>query len=108
MSLTTELYPVTPTDVPAELTQATPGFKREVRKVMGAILLFIFVYLLLMAASLALVAGCFVLGLKIIINMGGLIGILAGLGVAAVGVMVFIFFGEVHIYRNPRRSNRKY
>lgn len=91
MSLTAELYPVTPTGVPAELTQATPGFKREVRKTMGAILLFIVVYLLLMAASLVLVAGCLYLGFLILTRGGGMLGILGGLGIAAVGVMIFIF-----------------
>lgn len=91
MSLPPNLYPATPNPVPTDLTQVTPGFRKEVKRVMGSILLFILVYLLLMAASLVLVAACFYLGFQIVINIGGTLGILGGIGLAAVGVMVFIF-----------------
>ncbi len=85
------LYPVTPANVPASITQPSAAFKKEVGGVMGSIVLFFIVYILLFMASIALVIGCVYAGIAIITNIGHLIAIFAGIGLVGLGVMVFIF-----------------
>ena len=85
------LYPATPTNVPAAVTQPSAAFKKEVGGVMGSIVFFFIVYVLLFLLSIGLVIGCVYAGLAIITNIGHWIGILAGIGLIGVGIMVFIF-----------------
>lgn len=91
MSYPTQWYPATPQNVPDTVTQPSATFKKEVRKVLWAILLFFTVYLLLIAGSLLLAAACVYLGVNIMIHMTHIITILAGLGIISIGIMVFIF-----------------
>lgn len=85
------LYPVTPTNVPSSITQPSPAFKKQVGGVMGSIVLFFSVYILLFAASIALVIGCVYAGIAIITHIGHLIAIFAGIGLIGLGIMVLIF-----------------
>jgi len=85
------VYPITPANVPASVTEPSPAFKKEVSGVMGSILFFFIVYALLLLLSAALVAGCVYAGIAIIVNVPRLITIVAGIGLIGVGVMVFIF-----------------
>ncbi|MBL7746870.1 MAG: M48 family metalloprotease, partial [Chitinophagaceae bacterium] len=85
------VYPLTPANVPASVTEPSPAFKKEVSGVMGSILFFFIVYALLLLLSAALVAGCVYAGIAIIVNVPRLITIVAGIGLIGVGVMVFIF-----------------
>jgi Zn-dependent protease with chaperone function len=85
------LYPNSPANVPAFVTEVSPSFKKEVKKVLIAIALFFTVYLVLIALSLALAAGCIYAGLYIIVGSGHIIGILAGLGIISMGLLVFFF-----------------
>lgn len=85
------LYPPTPVNVPATVTEVSPAFKKEVSGVMGAIVFFFVVYLLLFILSIGLVIGCFYAGVAIIINVPRVITVFAGLGLVGVGVMVFVF-----------------
>ncbi len=91
MSESKLLYPATPVNVPAAITQPSPAFKKEVSKVMGSIVFFFIVYLLLLILSIGLVIGCVYAGLAIITNVGHWIGILAGIGIIGLGIMIFIF-----------------
>ena len=85
------LYPATPTNVPAAVTQPSAAFKKEVSGVMGSIVFFFTVYVLLFLLSIGLVIGCVYAGLAIITHIRHWIGILAGIGMIGVGIMVFIF-----------------
>jgi Zn-dependent protease with chaperone function len=85
------LYPASPANVPASVTDPSPAFKKEVKGVMGSIILFFIVYLLMFFLSIALVVACFYGGIAIITNLPKLITIVAGIGLIGVGVMVFIF-----------------
>ena len=85
------LYPATPANVPASVTEPSPAFKKEVSRVMGSIFFFFIVYALLLLLSVALIIGCVYAGIAIIVNVPRLITIFAGIGLIGVGVMVFIF-----------------
>jgi len=85
------VYPPTPVNVPASITQPSAGFKKEVGGVLTTIILFFIVYLLMFLLAIGLVAACLYGGFAIITNLTSIYGILAGIGVAGVGVMVFIF-----------------
>lgn len=91
MSLPSHLYPATPNPVPTDLTQPSPEFRREVKKVLGSIIWFMIEYLLLVAFGAALAAGCFYVGYLILTNFRGSIPILLAVGVAGMGIMIFIF-----------------
>src|SRR5580700_1835468 len=69
----------------------TPAFRRQVRKVIGAILLFMAVYLLLVAAAVGLAIGCGYLGIAIFIHLTNFYGIIIGLRIFAVGISVLVF-----------------
>ncbi len=84
-------YPATPVNVPASATEVSPGFRREVKGVLGMIVLFFIVYVLLLALAVALAAGCVYLGFTLFSNFSGFWGLLAGLGIISVGVLVLFF-----------------
>jgi Zn-dependent protease with chaperone function len=69
----------------------SPAFRRQVRTVIGAILLFMAVYLLLVAAAVGLAIGCGYLGIAIFIHLTNFYGIIIGLGIFAVGISVLVF-----------------
>jgi Zn-dependent protease with chaperone function len=91
MSTAFSLYPATPANVPAATTAASPAFKKEVRKVMFAIVLFFIVYAILVVLSVLLAVGCVYAGFAVITNSGHLLGIITGAGIISIGVMVCIF-----------------
>ncbi|WP_407524379.1 M48 family metalloprotease [Lacibacter sp. MH-610] len=85
------LYPPTPMNVPASVTDPSPAFKTEVKKVMSSILFFFIVYIILIVLAVALAAGCIMLGIGVMMALGSLLGLVAGLGIMSIGVMVIIF-----------------
>ena len=85
------LYPVTPLNVPLSVTNTSPSFKKEVKKVMTSIILFFIVYVILMLLSVGLAIGCLFAGIFVMGNSGHIIGLIAGVGIISIGVMVFIF-----------------
>ena len=91
MSLPATLYPPTPKDVPASVTQVSPNFKKEVKGVMGSIVLFFVIYLLMFLLSIMLLICCIYAGLAIIVNVRHLVAIFAGIGLIGLALMVFIF-----------------
>ena len=91
MNETLALYPPGPVGVAPDITAPSPEFKSEVKKVMGVITLFFIVYITLVTASIALAAGCVVVGIAVIAGMASLLGLMFGLGIISIGIMVFIF-----------------
>lgn len=91
MQTTRHLYPASPVGVPATVTGVSPAFRKEVKAVMGNLLLFFLVYILLLIFSLVLIAACVFVGITIIGALRHFIGIVIGVGLIGLGVMIFIF-----------------
>ncbi len=91
MTETSFPYPPNPVNVPLSATAASPAFRREVKKVMTAIVLFFIVYLVLIALSVVLSVICVMLGIGLIGMLTNLIGLAGGLGIISIGIMVFVF-----------------
>lgn len=84
-------YPVNPENVSQSVTEPSESFKKEIRKVMGSIMLFFVVYITLILLAIALAVGCVLLGWAVILNAGHLLVIIGGAGIMSIGVMVVIF-----------------
>lgn len=84
-------YPLTPKNVDQRILDPSSNFKREAIKVLGAILFFIFVYLVLIAAAFALAALCAAGGIGLIVFKPAFITLMLGVGLAGLGVMVVVF-----------------
>jgi Zn-dependent protease with chaperone function len=69
----------------------SPEFRAEVVKVLSAILKFAAYYILLIMAALGLLGLSLYLGIGLIMLRPSFITLAAGLGIAAVGTMVFVF-----------------
>lgn len=67
------------------------GFKKKALGAIFAIILFILVYLLLIATAIGLTIVCCYIGLQIIIVKPMLLTIALGLGLASVGILILIF-----------------
>jgi Zn-dependent protease with chaperone function len=85
------LYPPTPASVPEELIKPSPAFKKEIGKVISSIIFFIGVYVLLIIAAVILSIYCIRFGFMIIITKPMFLTIVAGLGIAGIGIGVLIF-----------------
>ena len=84
-------YPPSPAGVAAGKLNPSAAFKKQVIKVITAIILFLIVYILLVVAAIGLAIACCYLGIQLIILMPRFFTILAGLGLIAVGVSVIYF-----------------
>ena len=91
MNLFQSLYPASPAGVPLTATSPSVNFKKEVKKVLGSILLFFIVYMVLIVLAALLSVACIYSGFFVMAHSGHLIGIIAGVGIMSIGVMVFIF-----------------
>lgn len=91
MSPVSNLYPASPLNVPASITEPSADFKKEVKKVMGSILLFFLVYIILILLSIALAIACMYIGFMVMKLGGHILVIIAGVGIISIGIMVFIF-----------------
>ncbi len=91
MSISNQLYPANPVNVPISVAEVSLNFKTEVKKVLASIIFFFMVYILLLALSLLLAGYCIYFGISIVIAFPRIYGILAGIGIASIGVMVFFF-----------------
>lgn len=67
------------------------SFRQQVPKVIGGIVLFVIVYLLLVAAAIVLAIICFWLGLQVMLFIHNFLAIVAGIGLMAVGLSVIVF-----------------
>jgi Zn-dependent protease with chaperone function len=89
--MTDPLYPPSPATVDTEKLAISPAFRRQVPKVISAIVLFMAIYLLLVIAAVALAVGCGYIGVAIIVHLTNFYGLIIGLGIFAVGISVLIF-----------------
>lgn len=91
MSTNSFPYPPGPQHVPANITEPSAAFKKEVSGVMGSILLFLVVYIILFLAAVGLAIACVAAGVFVMVNIRNLWMILIGIGLIGVGIMVLIF-----------------
>lgn len=91
MNVSKPLYPATPSGVPLSATNPSAEFKKEVKKVLGSIVLFFIVYLILIVLAALLSIACVYIGFAVMAHSGHFIGIIAGLGIISIGFMVVIF-----------------
>ncbi len=68
-----------------------PLYRSQVLKVIGAIFLFMAVYLLLVVAAVGLAIGCGYIGVVFFSHLTNFYGIIIGLGIVAVGISVLVF-----------------
>jgi Zn-dependent protease with chaperone function len=85
------LYPATPASVPEEVTKPSPAFKKEIGKVISSIIFFMIVYVLLVIAAVILSVYCIRFGFLIIVTKPMFLTIVAGLGIAGIGIGVLFF-----------------
>ncbi len=97
-------YPPSPAFVAPEKLAPSAAFKKQVAKVVFAIILFFLVYILLVIASIALAVGCFYLGVVIITALANFTTVIGGLGLMAVGISV-IFFLIKFIFAVTKNEN---
>jgi len=71
--------------------QLSSNFKKMTFKAVFAIITFILVYLLLLVLGIALTLACLYCGIMLIISIPKFITIVLGIGLASLGIMVFIF-----------------
>ena len=69
----------------------SPAFKRQTSRAILSIILFVLVYFLLLILALGLTALCITGGVLLVLSFPRLITIALGIGLASLGVMVFIF-----------------
>jgi len=100
--MTNTLYP--PDHLHVQTVKPSASFKKEVAKVSVSIILFFIVYILLMLAATALAVICFLGGLAIMAALVNFLGIIAGLGLMAVGGSV-VFFLIKFIFSTSRNED---
>lgn len=85
------LYPQSPADIDTEKLRPSIAFRLYAFKVIGAIILFLLTYLILLAASVAIAALCCYAGVWLIAEVPRLLTIILGLGLIVLGASVFFF-----------------
>jgi len=85
------LYPPPPANVDPGVLDISPAFRKQVGVVITSIILFIIVYLFLVAAAIVLAIVLCWLGVAIIIAKPMFLTLILGLGLMAVGVSVIVF-----------------
>lgn len=91
MSYKSPTYPFSPGNVDQKILQPSPQFRREVVKVLAAILFFVLTYLLLVAAAVGFAVLCAMGGLSLVVFKPMFLTLMLGLGLAVLGLMVLIF-----------------
>jgi len=100
------LYPQTPKNVDDRIIEPSPEFRSQVVKVLFSILLFILIYVVLVAGAVVLAALCGYIGIMMIITIPKFITLALGIGLMGVGVMVLFFlFKFVFKFNKVDRSN---
>ena len=73
------------------MVTVSANFKKRATRAIGAIVLFMIVYIILVVLGVLLAALCCYAGINIIMAMPGILSIALGVGLAGMGVLVFIF-----------------
>ena len=94
-------YAITPGGVDETVLQPSSTFKQEVLKVLFAIVFFIAVYLVLMAAAAGLAFLCGVGGFLLVTNLPKFFTLMIGLGLIGLGIMV-IFFLVIFLFKKNK------
>ena len=89
--MNTVLYPQPPANVLPEKLMPSPAFRKQATKVIGAIVLFLIVYLLLITAAAILAIACVSAGIWIIVAMPKFLTLLLGAGLVAFAASVLFF-----------------
>lgn len=84
-------YPPSPVLKDDSLLQPSPSFKENVYAMIRGITGFVMLYILMIISSAALLAGCCFIGFGMIVFKPMWLTLAAGLGIAALGIMVFLF-----------------
>ena len=84
-------YPASPAIIAPEKLNPSPAFRKQVAKVITAIILFFIVYTVLVIAAIALAIACCYFGIMLIVALPKFITLIAGLGLVAVGISVIFF-----------------
>jgi Zn-dependent protease with chaperone function len=85
------LYPPAPVNIYAEKLRPSAAFRKQALKVIGAILLFLLTYLILLAASVALAGLCCFAGYWLITEVPRILTIILGFGLIVLGASVIFF-----------------
>lgn len=93
-------YPAPPSQVDLKVTEPSSDFKKEALKVMGSILLFMLVYVLLIALAIGLAILAGYGGIALILLRPSLITLVLGLGLAGLGIMVLFFLVKFMFTQN--------
>lgn len=97
-------YPPPPANVPAGITEVSDSFRAEVRRVTGAIVAFILVYLLMVGLAMGLLWLCYRMGLFVILHGRSLWALLLGAGLITMGALV-VFFLLKFLFASSGGSN---
>jgi len=84
-------YPSSPDTKDFSFLEPSEKFKKQVHSMITGIVAFAFLYMLLIISSIGLAAACGFLGIGLIILRPMLITLAVGLGIVALGIMVFLF-----------------
>lgn len=100
-------YPPSPANVPPDVTLPSASFRRQVTRVVIAILAFVLVYLLLIGLAAMLVLYCFKIGILTMVGIGlSSLFILVGLGIILTGLMVLFFLIKFIIAKAEDKAER--
>lgn len=94
-------YPASPQNVPVEITRPSAQFKNEVFGVLGAIMLFIATYIVLVIAGLAIAAACVLIGYFVITAVANLWSLLLAIGLVVMAIFVVVFLFKF-IFKSTR------
>jgi len=100
MSTSAVTYPASPKNIDPRMLEPSPSFKREVTKVLGAILFFIFVYIALMGAAILLAVLSGWGGFLLVVAFPRFITLMIGLGLIGLGLLVIYFLLKFLFKRN--------
>lgn len=92
--------------VSTSLTEVSDQFKKEVKNVIGSIILFFIVYLVLVVIAVALAVACVFMGIQVIIAFPKFITLVFGLGLMGLGLsLVFFLIKFVFAVNKTDNSN---
>ena len=102
--MATYTYPEPPPGADESVIKPSAAFRREVQKVIVALIFFALLYILLLLAAGALAAGLCFIGFWVVITIHNIWAILFGLGVAGIGLMV-VFFVIKFLFARKKEDN---
>ena len=102
--MATYTYPSPPPCVDDNVIKPSAAFRREVQKVIAALLLFGLLYVLLLATVVSFAAGLCFVGFSVVTAVPNIWAVLFGLGLAGIGLMV-VFFIVKFLFARKKEDN---